>query len=451
MSGKQQSVPDPHAHLQSLVALYDVVAVQAGKLRRCLGQAAPPLSADIRRDIRLAQKNLDSLAQALSSLAEACPAGDYANTVPACIEKAAQCLALHLEISYLAATPPGIGIWQRLHGTCQPPGDLPPPAAGRAYLASLLMAAAQPAAFSADQLEIIHDYIRVRCEGLVTLSFEPPAEGKGIFWIDPGRDMPPQALSRRQPPGGNLFYFTCDQAAARAMEDMKILQSSNLSARSWLAEQIWMVGDTGLLERLAREWAQPSRRRYPRRRQAGRIDLCVGFERLWHLLSEGRQAAAGTGEWMVINESPDGCAIMHVDGPAQNLRPGNMAAFRPLRPSLPPEPWQICMIRWVLSENPQHLELGLQVLAPTGLPVRVFQPDKPDTGHTPALLLTAVPPLRPKTSLAVPAGTLPLPLPQKLIALAEQEGLAVHELLAIHREEQGTGIEVFSVEPCEIP
>ena len=63
--------------------------------------------------------------------------------------------------------------------------------------------------------------------------------------------------------------------------------------------------------------------------------------------------------WMVTNESPDGYALMHVTGKTNRVTPGDIVALRTENVA----DWQICIVRWALSENPEHLEIGLQVLA----------------------------------------------------------------------------------------
>ena len=43
-------------------------------------------------------------------------------------------------------------------------------------------------------------------------------------------------------------------------------------------------GGHGVLRRLATLWGHPAKRKFPRRRQSYRADLCSGLDRLWQLL-----------------------------------------------------------------------------------------------------------------------------------------------------------------------
>ncbi len=107
---------------------------------------------------------------------------------------------------------------------------------------------------------------------------------------------------------------------------------------------------------------------------------------------------------MVINESPDGYALMHIHGPKDAISVNNLVAIElPSGNNLPAPNPAIAIIRWVLSENPEHLEIGLQVLATQGFAVNVVL-----TGETPArtaqgIWLKRQPPLLTKDLLALPS------------------------------------------------
>jgi len=67
------------------------------------------------------------------------------------------------------------------------------------------------------------------------------------------------------------------------------------------------------------------------------------------------------------------------------------------------EAWNIGVVRWVSSENPDHLQLGAQMLSPTATPVQV-RPVIASAGtlFQPALVLPEIPALKqPSTLLAL--------------------------------------------------
>lgn len=147
---------------------------------------------------------------------------------------------------------------------------------------------------------------------------------------------------------------------------------------------------------------------------------------------------------MVTNESPDGCAMMHVSGKTTKLRVGDLVAMR-AEPDgkTPTANWSVCIIRWAISENPEHIELGLQILAPTAYPAILASPEN-DAEQTQAILLPGIPPLRPHEALVVHTGVFP-EQSEKFTLVVDTAHVTVRELHTTGISEQTSSIEIFSV------
>lgn len=366
------------------------------------------------------------------------------------VSRALQSLSWHLRLSHLTAAPPGSGIWRQLHATFQTARHLGLDQAGsrgdrinQIYLSSLLLAVVHPTSFTAQELEFISFYIDHRNPG-GSLSTESPTGHHGIFWINLEEDSPPHALARRPPPPETaILYFAGDLAARQTSSDLSALTRGATAAALDLPDFAATPAGRSTLDRLRNIWGRPPKRRHPRRRQSCRAHLLAGFECL-RVLPNYPEDISGSSEWMITNESPDGYAMMHVRGPTQGLQVGDIVALKPhrLQPAAT-KAWQICIVRWALSENPEHIELGLQILATHGTPARL---SLASGKHTEAILLPEAPPLRPSRSLILPAGISHDPS-QKLIVLVEQGNLAILELRATRLEERTSSIEIFNVEP----
>jgi hypothetical protein len=310
----------------------------------------------------------------------------------------------------------------------------------------------QPTSFTSRELEFIGQYVD-RHAHAVELSSEAPRGHGGIFWIDPDRDVPPYALSRRTPPPETpVLYFACDAIARGAADHLAALENGRSATELGLPSFAETYAGRGVLKRLFNFWGRPAKRKFPRRRQSYRADLCAGLDQLQLLLQGPDQAPHALSEWMITNESPDGYAMMHVSGATEQLRVGDIVALRSRRGvSLTDKVWQICIVRWALSENPEHIELGLQVLSGSGIPAKLAMPQYPENaGSVPALLLPKAPPLRLSQALVLPTGTVD-DRSQKLILVVEQDNLAVLELRATRLDERTSSIEVFTVEADVTP
>jgi hypothetical protein len=150
---------------------------------------------------------------------------------------------------------------------------------------------------------------------------------------------------------------------------------------------------------------------------------------------------------MVTNESPDGYALMHVSGKTARLAAGDIVAIRTETIS----DWQICIVRWALSENPEHLELGLQILATRATSAFLAASAvSVDGENQPVLILPKFTPMRRTEALVAPAGTAQRGR-GKLVLLVEQDNLEIREMLATHLDEQTSSIEVIAIEPSKAP
>jgi hypothetical protein len=449
----------PHQRHKVLDLLYTRAHGVVQQLLPDLTSVSLPLSRRIRHTVRGMQDLLLTVAE------------DYLNTLSDLDEhlikglrrppeltlwRALDALACHLLISNHVASPAGVGIWQRLHRTYTlaterhledevvrgTEGTLQ-----ALYLRTLLLACAQPASFSSREIDLVVEYINrfgTRAKFLSTPTEISAAEG--IFWIDPDRDAPPTASSRRPVPEGALC-FSCAPLSDLLDEQVMALEGGLNPADIDLPASAATPVGHGVLRRLAHYWGHAGKRRFPRRRQNYRAVLCVGLQALWQLFHDEQTQIGELTSWMVTNESPDGYALMHVSGKTTRLAAGDVVAIRTEILS----DWQICIVRWALSENPEHLELGLQILATQATPALLAAPAGDAEGENqPVLILPKFAPMRKTEALVAPTGTAQRGT-GKLVLLVEQENLEIREMLATHLDEQTSSIEVIAIESDTAP
>lgn len=448
------------------IKLLDLLYVQATKVVEAelpeLHQVHLPISRKTRQLVRGLHIMLETLAQNYSNtLAELFdPLAKAQSYVPdGTLWRILHCLCLHLNIGYLAASPAPQGIWQRMHGALRTARllgitDYRPPngkSTLELYLSNLLIACAQPASFTSAEQEFIARYLGDHLTGL-ELSDDAPQRRDGIFWIDLERDVPATPLLRRPPPPDTpVLYFCCDQVAQRVHADLAALKGKQTAAQLGLPPFADTAAGRGVLRRIASFLGAPTKRRFPRRRQSYRVFMCNGLEQLHQALAAPEYTPSEASEWMITNESPDGYAMMHVAGKTSDLQVGDVVAVRPQEETAAPRDWQVCIIRWALSENPEHIELGLQMLAPRAIPAQIAIPAGPlGKSQIDAVLLPEVPPLRPNPALITATGTI-ADSSRKIILLVQQGNLNVSEIRPVQLDEQTARVEVYSVTPDEIP
>jgi len=316
------------------------------------------------------------------------------------VVRAMQLLARRLALGYRMYATNSKGVWLELHELYQfalrrglanrsLPDENDTPLS--IYRNTLLVAFAEPLKLMQGDLDGVSAWL-ARFASLASLA--PAGQtraGQGLFLIKPQRDVPGYALAKRHhpmPQGHDLTLNTLP--LAEALLDQLARLAAGESAKSLgLPDEAGDAAFRDLLGRLVKHWGTVPNRRFTRLRTHARVEVCVGIRKIWDFLNQ-QPAQGKSGEWMVTNESPRGFALLHVGGPIESIRVGEVIGLR-TRDS---RTCHVCVVRWVLSDSPEHLELGLEELAPTARPVslRLAQGPRP-TESQPVLLLPEVPAL----------------------------------------------------------
>jgi hypothetical protein len=454
---REAPIPNPQ-RLKLLDLLYGQAERIANAELPRLQDVSLPISRKLRQRVRIMLELLETLTQDyFNTLADLFdpqgPASPRASHIS--LRRAMHTIAWRVRITHLIAAQTSTGLWQQLHsafftarrlGLEDHPGPQGTLSIRQIYINILLAAIAQPASFSPAELEFIAKFIGC-CTPLIDLLETPPLDCGGIFWIDVDKDFPAHALIRRIPsPDARVLYFSCDAIAELALK----LHTALLQGIPAKALDLPPFADTragpGTLLRLSQLWGHPSKRRFSRRRQSYRANLCSGLGNLWHLM-KSLKTPEDVSEWMVTNESPDGYSLMHMSGHTHNLRVGDIVALQALGDHAEATPtWHVCIIRWAVSENPEHIELGLQILAPRAVAVEVTHAYALESTNVAALILPPTPPLHPTQSLVVPNGVL-RENTRRIIVMTETENLEIREVKTTSLDEQTSTIEIFSISP----
>jgi hypothetical protein len=354
-----------------------------------------------REEIQFLQMVLDNFASAYEWLREALASQEDEAVEDALMaERITFCLANHLYVSYLAAAPAGQGVWRRLHRAGLKYGLARP--TPFSYRWALLLAAVQPVSFMPQDLAHVTRLLIHHADDVVLSAIMPRDQKNttGIFWLSPGSDAPSFAFNRREPlPIGQIFYF--DGAAIARKLKAELPENAGEAGRE-------RRGPKMLLARVVNMLASPGKRRFPRRRHQSelrQVTLFIGLDNCWQRLcqqqvgvEEGREPVSGS-QWMIVNESPDGYALMLMKGKPSSVHVGDVVILRP-----DSERHELaCLVRWVQSENPEHLEIGLQIAALQAVPAMALVSE---TDNLPVLWLSPHPPVRATPAIIAPCGAL---------------------------------------------
>lgn len=364
--------------------------------------------------------------------------------------------------SSMMSSPPPADLWRRAHILARSAREHYDPDATvvsgtphdpeKIYKGLLALAAAQPEGFSPGEIALASDYL-AQYSGTVSLqSTQPEEEGSSWYWVDSNRDSGPMPPNRRIPPDhGELFYCSFQLLARLLGEQISALEAGMPAGNLRLPDGAAANGAHATLKRLQQHWSSPPHRQHPRRHNNFRAQVCVGLNELWQLLEQGASPEENTEnqprttEWMVLNESPSGYAVMHVSGEVEGLAPGSPIALRPG----PDKPWSICIVRWMKSENPEHIELGLELVAPAARSVQlVFRNGDLSQQPTQGLLLPAIPALRENAAVLAPSGAYSS---RRFFIVSGENKTHVMQGRLLSLDLQTGAVELFQFEPDPYP
>lgn len=284
-----------------------------------------------------------------------------------------------------------------------------------------------------------------RIATLVHVDDQPPDNtDAACFWLQPDADEGPQSFLRRTPPGsGPTIYVSLAALAKRLAEHLVRLEAGQQVPELNPTNAPSGVQPMTLLQRLRQELAVPSRREQPRRKSQYTVQACAGIPAIWQSLrAAGAEAATKLiQEWQVTNESPGGFSILHVAGHVDGLSAGMAVSLR----NGPNAPWTICVVRWIRSDTPSQVELGLQVVSTGATPVMVgFRgPRERPTRMVNALVLPALPALRHHPAVMAPTGTYSS---RRFSIVSDLERVYVAQGRLLSLDMQTANIELFQFE-----
>ena len=349
-----------------------------------------------------------------------------------------------------------VGFWHRV-GAVVREASAPKLESARVLLSAVARLAAlavlQQGSLSGRELLWVRDYLELWPAQDAVVS--EPLGDDGLFWFSVSADLPPRAVAQVGPPDkpDDIHYFITRDLTTLVGQQLlwleKHLTRSDMpetqrfeelfdAENSGLPLGLSPVEAHNLLRRLNTHWVSKPERAEPRQHRQYRVQVCAGLRQIWRLLRHGPEQSR-VDDWQVFNDSPGGYAIMSVTGVSGVLSAGMVLALR----TDEAQPWSICVVRWLRSERPEQVELGVQVLAIGAAAVSIGFRTGELRSMTPALMLPPSPPLRGKGAMVVKTGSY---ASRKFVVVQDGDTLYIGQGRVISLDMQTANIELFQYE-----
>jgi hypothetical protein len=447
----------PRARVRLLDMLRERIESVVPRLERTLEDVTLPLAPPLRETAYLIEKLLKELGAGYSASVVQTPRAWLAfglkRQVHGPLVRAMDLLSRRLLLTHRLYARSAGGVWTELHqlyglarslGLESKKADTPQTSAGVLYRNTLLLAFAEPARLMPGELPLVQDYLSRFGELAEVLSAPPDPKPRGVFLIDSRRDRPGVAASKRKEDGlAGFDRVLSTRALVERLESQFVRLQSGVSPDTLgLPDEAGRVAYRALLRRLAGNWRGEKRKRSARLRFHPRVAVHVGLNNAWAALGPGAETTAHmapVSEWVIVNESAGGFALR-----LMSVRNGHVAVGDVvLMGSRERNAQYGCIVRRVASNKPEHLEIGVQQLAPRVLAAVAFlDPAEHDQGVK-ALFCPALPARDQPALLVVPEG---IRASQRELHLRTREGVA---RVRVRRVAERTGdIELLEVDPA---
>ncbi len=360
------------------------------------------------------------------------------------MERAISMLGRILVTCYQTYAPTPAGIWSEIHQLfryavqqniqdfpVQDESDTQTRNINLVYKQALLLALADPYRLMQGEVSKTADYLARFGNQAHLLPLSETPSTNGLFLVRLDSDKPPRAMAQNVTiTDARTDIFLNALGLARLLHQ----QVAQLEAgKSWetlnLPANASNPAYLDLMRRLIRHWGVTPKRHFNRVKQETTLEICSGIRAIHHFLNGNNTAEYGSDlqskesditvklssslidqssqqtfnstHWTVINESAGGLALSKVSNDSVQISVGEIIGLKPDKNAA----WNIGVVRWVQSDNPQHLELGVQMLAPNATPATIIPTIRnKDEIEQQALLLPELPIIKQPVSLLVPRG-----------------------------------------------
>jgi len=416
------------ARIRALEMFRDHVDGLIPHLERKLQDAVPPLTGALRHVAYLMEKLYKELAAGYSRAVLEVPKTwltmGYRGQLHVPLVRAMEFHARRLALAQqLYARSPG-AVWADLHRLYHLARDWrvdteviesPTISALDVYRTALLLAFAQPSKLNRADFMRTQAFLASHAQLAELASSRADGDVACAFAIDHRRDKPGVALAKRKGftlENGELLLLTA-ALVDRIETQLRRVRSGISPTSLGLPGEAATLAYQELLQRLMLNWRGERTMRATRSQFHPRIEVWVGLREIWRALrvetpaEHAAEATAGAGpvrgsEWIVLNESSRGFALRHMSGSPPPIHVGELVAIKPSgRGAI-----FVCLVRWIQSNNPEHLEVGVQQLAPVAVPA-VYKLSEADAGAPePVLFFPQMPTQRKAPAIAVPPDQL---------------------------------------------
>ncbi len=283
---------------------------------------------------------------------------------------------LSLVYYHVYFTPPA-SVWSDLHqlyfSAAQQNLDtieVPEPLSGNsvstvnlAYMHALLVALADPQHLAKADIQRASNYLNNLAELGLIRGIGPLESISGVFLIKLDSSQPPiPFVKRKSAPNANNDVLLITLNIARKMhQHLQMLKEGKLPVDESLPADAVDSHYEDLLTYLIKHLGATPKRLFSRAKKDNKVQLVFGVTDICQLLDTTNTSAIKVSIWQVQNTSATGFALKKFQSGEVTIKVGDFVAMKETVTS----GWSIAVLRWIIADQKNQLDIGLQLLAPS--------------------------------------------------------------------------------------
>jgi hypothetical protein len=394
------------------------------------------------------------------------------------IQRALAALSRVLVVCYQTYAPTSAGIWSEMHelfryavqqnlqdeSVSETNGTTS--SVNLIYKQALLLALADPYRLLQGEVSKIMDFLARFGNQAQLMPLAQTTSPSGFFLVRLDSDKPPKAVAQNVTvtDARSDILLNTIELARLIHQQITRLEAGETPRSQGLADTASEPAYLDLMRRMIRFWGIAPKRHFTRLPNQASVNICAGLRTVHYFINGQKQYPNGdtmesydsditvkfssspidrtsqqtfvSTQWTIVNESAGGLALTKASADVVQIRVGEVVGLKPEK--LPD--WNVGVVRWVKSDNPAHIELGVQMLAPKALPA-IIKPviSAADVEFLPALILPEMPILKQAAALLTPHG-----LFQEMREFQLDQGGIVSTIRATKLLEQTHSFDVFT-------
>ncbi len=229
----------------------------------------------------------------------------------------------------------------------------------------------------------------------------------GVFLVELDSDKPPTsyAKNRTSPKIETDILLVTIKVARRIDTHLKLLKDGVVPNDGSLPSNAIIDRYEDLLSHLIMHFGQSPLRVFTRTHQPDGIELGIGIDEAHYFIPKigydfkdlaGHNASTKPSRWQVLNTSAGGFALRKFNSSQVAIYIGDIAAIKNNKTLL----WEIGVVRWANINELNQLDVGVELISPSGKSVSLKKDKLPIKGK--AILLPELSALKQIASLIVP-------------------------------------------------